>query len=33
MNKTLGILGAGELGKQLANFALNDKHYEHVVFF
>lgn len=33
MNKTLGILGAGELGKQLANFALIDKHYERVVFF
>jgi len=33
MNKTLGILGAGELGNQLANFAINDNHYKSVVFF
>jgi sugar O-acyltransferase (sialic acid O-acetyltransferase NeuD family) len=33
MNKTLGILGAGELGKQIANFAINDNHYKSVVFF
>lgn len=33
MNKTLGILGAGELGIQLANFAINDNHYKSVVFF
>ena len=33
MNKILGILGAGELGKQLANFAINDNHYERVIFF
>lgn len=33
MNKTLAILGAGELGKQIANFALKDKHYSEVRFY
>ena len=33
MNKVLAILGAGELGKQIANFALNDKHYSKVCFY
>jgi sugar O-acyltransferase (sialic acid O-acetyltransferase NeuD family) len=33
MNKILGILGAGELGKQIANLAIQDKHYQSVVFF
>ena len=33
MNKTLAILGAGELGKQIANFALNDCHYDAVLFY
>jgi len=31
--KTLAILGAGELGQQLAYYALNDNHYDKVVFF
>lgn len=33
INKTLAILGAGDLGKQIAHYALTDKHYERVVFF
>lgn len=33
MNKTLAILGAGELGKQIANFAICDYHYTHVLFY
>lgn len=33
MNKTLAILGAGELGKQIANFAINDNHYSNVFFY
>ncbi|MDR6968753.1 sugar O-acyltransferase (sialic acid O-acetyltransferase NeuD family) [Flavobacterium arsenatis] len=33
MNKVLAILGAGELGKQIANFALIDKHYSKVIFY
>ena len=31
--KTLGIIGAGDLGKQIAYYAINDHHYEDVVFF
>lgn len=31
--KTLAILGAGELGQQLAYFALSGNHYNKVVFF
>jgi sugar O-acyltransferase (sialic acid O-acetyltransferase NeuD family) len=31
--KTLAIIGAGELGMQIANFALSDNHYSKVVFF
>lgn len=33
MNRVLAILGAGELGKQIANFALNDNHYTKVCFY
>ena len=33
MNKILAILGAGELGRQIANFALNDNHYNKVIFY
>lgn len=33
MSKILAILGAGELGRQIANFALNDLHYSKVVFY
>lgn len=33
MNKVLAILGAGELGKQIANFALEDNHYSKVIFY
>ncbi len=33
MNKVLAILGAGELGKQIANFALKDNHYNKVCFY
>jgi sugar O-acyltransferase (sialic acid O-acetyltransferase NeuD family) len=33
MNRTLGILGAGDLGKQIANYAIHDNHYDQVVFF
>ena len=31
--KTLAIIGAGDLGQQIAHFALSDKHYDSVVFF
>lgn len=31
--KTLAIIGAGDLGKQIAHYALTDKHYAKVVFF
>ncbi len=31
--KTLGIIGAGDLGKQIAYYAINDNHYDEVVFF
>lgn len=31
--KTLAIIGSGELGMQIANFAIQDKHYQEVVFF
>lgn len=31
--KTLAIIGAGDLGQQIAHYALSDKHYEKVVFF
>lgn len=33
MNKTLAILGAGDLGQQIAHYAINDNHYKEVVFF
>ena len=33
MNKILAILGAGELGQQIANFAINDNHYSDVYFY
>lgn len=33
MSKILAILGAGELGKQIANFAITDKHYKEVLFY
>lgn len=33
MNKVLAILGAGELGKQIANFATKDNHYSKVYFY
>jgi sugar O-acyltransferase (sialic acid O-acetyltransferase NeuD family) len=33
MNKVLAILGAGELGKQVANFAIKDNHYDKVCFY
>ena len=29
----LGIIGAGDLGKQIAYYAINDNHYDRVVFF
>ena len=31
--KTLAIIGAGDLGQQLAHYALTDFHYDNVVFF
>lgn len=31
--KTLGILGCGDLGQQIAHYALTDNHYAQVVFF
>ncbi|CAL2103431.1 Sugar O-acyltransferase (Sialic acid O-acetyltransferase NeuD family) [Tenacibaculum sp. 190130A14a] len=30
--KTLAIIGAGDLGRQIANYALEDGHYQKVVF-
>jgi sugar O-acyltransferase (sialic acid O-acetyltransferase NeuD family) len=33
MTKILAILGAGQLGHQIAHYATNDKHYDRVVFF
>jgi sugar O-acyltransferase (sialic acid O-acetyltransferase NeuD family) len=33
MGKTLGILGSGHLGQQLAHFAISDNHYKKIVFF
>lgn len=31
--KTVAIIGAGDLGQQIAHYALSDYHYEKVVFF
>jgi sugar O-acyltransferase (sialic acid O-acetyltransferase NeuD family) len=31
--KTLAIIGSGNLGQQIAHYALSDKHYSRVVFF
>lgn len=31
--KILAIIGSGELGQQIANFAINDNHYKEIVFF
>lgn len=31
--KTLAIIGSGDLGQQIAHYALSDKHYDAVVFF
>lgn len=31
--KTLGILGGGHLGQQIAHYAISDNHYQRVVFF
>jgi len=31
--KTLAIVGAGDLGQQIAHYALSDNHYDKVVFF
>ena len=31
--KTLAIIGSGDLGQQLAHYALSDLHYSSVVFF
>lgn len=31
--KTLGIIGAGHLGQQIAHYAISDGHYENVCFF
>ncbi|MEO6882677.1 MAG: acetyltransferase [Bacteroidia bacterium] len=33
MSKTLAILGAGELGKQIANLAIADYHYDKILFY
>lgn len=33
MKKKLAIVGAGDLGKQIAHFAITDNHYSNVVFF
>lgn len=33
MNRTLAILGAGELGKQIAHLVISDNIFQHVVFF
>ena len=31
--KTLAIIGSGDLGQQIAHYALSDRHYDKVVFF
>tara|TARA_R110000782_G_scaffold40493_6_gene93616 strand:- start:2080 stop:2724 length:645 start_codon:yes stop_codon:yes gene_type:complete len=31
--RTLAIIGSGDLGQQIAHFAISDNHYEKVVFF
>ncbi|MBP1224039.1 acetyltransferase [Flavobacterium sp. 1355] len=31
--KTLAIIGSGDLGQQIAHYAISDKHYKKVVFF
>lgn len=31
--KTLAILGSGDLGQQIAHYALSDNHYDKIVFF
>lgn len=31
--KTLGIIGAGQLGQQIGHFAISDNHYSTIVFF
>lgn len=33
MNKILAIIGAGDLGQQIAHYAISDLHYKEVVFF
>lgn len=33
MKKTLAIIGSGDLGQQIAHYAVADNHYERVVFF
>ncbi|CCG52676.1 Protein of unknown function NeuD [Flavobacterium indicum GPTSA100-9 = DSM 17447] len=33
MNKILAVLGAGELGNQIAHLAVSDSHFDSVVFF
>lgn len=33
MNKILAIVGSGELGLQIAKYAIEDNHYQNVVFF
>ena len=33
MSKVLAILGSGHLGRQIANIAIDDKHYDKIVFF
>lgn len=33
MKKTLAIIGAGDLGLQIAEYAISDQHFENVVFF
>ena len=33
MSETLGIIGAGHLGKQIANYAISDSHFSDIVFF
>ncbi len=33
MKRILAIIGAGDLGQQIAHFAITDQHYDEVVFF
>ncbi|MBE9468635.1 MAG: acetyltransferase [Bacteroidetes bacterium] len=33
MNKTLAIIGSGDLGQLIAHHAINDNHFEDIVFF